>query len=169
MSELKTQCRTEAMRIEEDALHSSKSHFEASACWGRVHLAMGIPTAITAAIAGVSALKAHPTVAAVLALVVAALSALATFLNPSGRANSHLNAGNQFLSLRNRTRVFREIEVSSARDEKELKAEIIQLSARRDELNVGSPQVPGWAHGRAKRGIEAGEATHAVDAKPSSF
>jgi hypothetical protein len=125
---------------------------------------MGIPTAVAAAIAGVSALKNYPTVAAVLALAVAALSALVTFLNPSARANLHLNAGNQYLSLQNRTRIFREIEVGTAVDEKELKDKLIQLASRRDELNLGSPQVPSWAHRRAKRGIEAGEATHRVDA-----
>src|SRR5262245_4505588 len=110
MSAVIAKCQNEAMRIEEDSLHSSKSHFEAANLWVKLHLSLGIPAAILAAIAGVSALKECPVVAGILSFAVAALSALSTFLNPSERANAHLNAGNQYMSVRNRARIFREIE-----------------------------------------------------------
>jgi len=167
MSELVVKCQTEAMRLEEDALYSSKAHFEAGDCWKRLHLFLGIPAAVAATVAGISALKDYPTISAVLALSVAALSALITFLNPSARANSHLNAGNHDLSLRNRARMFCEIESVNPLDESELKNKLIQLSDRRDELNTGSPQIPRWAYLRAKRGIINGEATHKVDSDHS--
>lgn len=152
----------EAQRIEEDALHSAKAQFAAASVWGNLHLWLGIPTAIAAAIAGVSALKNHPTLAGVLAILVAALSAIATFLNPSGRANANLNAGNQYLSLRNRARVFREVELLSG-DSTTCKNTFQQLVSRRDELNTGSPQISRWAYQRGKKGIAEGESRYAAD------
>jgi hypothetical protein len=105
----------ECERIEEDAEHSGKAHFNAAASWARVHLWLGLPTAVLAAIAGVSAFKQHPELAGVLAILVAAITAATTFLNPSGRASAHQTAGNQFLTLRNQTRVFRTVTLASRR------------------------------------------------------
>lgn len=42
----------EAERLEEDTLHSSKSHYAASERWRNVHLWVGVPTAALTAIAG---------------------------------------------------------------------------------------------------------------------
>ena len=69
----------EAKRIEEDSLYSSKGHFYAAQFWTNLHLWIGIPTSIMAAIAGASALSQfdnHQIVAGILAILVAALSAV---------------------------------------------------------------------------------------------
>jgi hypothetical protein len=165
MDDLTGNCAREAQRIEEDTLHSAKGHFAVAALWTKMHFWIGIPTTVFAAWAGVSMLKNDPMLGGGLAIGVATLSALSTFLNPSGRANGHLNAGNHYIGLRNQARVFREIELLASDDRKEQTARLLQLGARRDELNVASPQIPAWAYKRAKAGIGAGESQYVVDGK----
>ena len=40
---------------------------------------------------------------------------------------------------------------------------IDQLSTQKDTLNEESPIVPKWAHKKAKKGIESGEADYNID------
>ena len=89
----------EARRIEEDSLYSAKGHFVAANFWTNFHLWIGVPTAILAAIAGASALSHfgnHHVLAGILAIIVTALTAVTTFLNPNEKASSHRNAGNKY-------------------------------------------------------------------------
>ena len=89
----------EAKRIENDASYSAKGHYEAAGYWTRFHLMIGIPTVVLSAIAGASALAQfdnHSIIAGFLAIIVAALTAVATFLNPNEKANSHQNVGNKY-------------------------------------------------------------------------
>jgi len=166
MNDLANECSKEGRRIEEDSLLSAKAHFEAAALWGQFHLWLGIPTTVIAAIAGISALKDYPTLAGLLAMGVAALSALSTFLNPSGRQSAHLLAGNQYLALRNNARIFCSINLALSGDD--TRAQLIELSDRRNELNAGSPQVSRWAFTRAREGIAAGEAEYRIDGAPKA-
>jgi len=155
----------EAKRIEEDSLYSSKGHFYAAQFWTNLHLWIGIPATILAAIAGASALSQfdnHQIIAGVLAILVAALSAVSTFVNPNEKAAIHHSAGNRYNSLKNRARIFSEIDVGIESDES-LLAKLRTLSAERDELNEKSPQIPKWAFRRARQGIEDGEAQNKVD------
>ena len=160
---LKEELRKEAGRIQEDTLYTAKSHFIYSEFWGKMHLYIGLPTAIIAAIAGVSALKDMSTLAGVLAILVAALSALSTFLNTKNRQIEHSICGNRYLELRNCSRIFAEIEILSDKDINELKDALIELAQRRDSLNIASPQPPKWAYKQACAGIANGEADYSVD------
>jgi len=157
----------EARRIEEDCLYSAKGHFVAANFWTNFHLWIGVPTAILAAIAGASALSQfdnHNIVAGILAIIVTALTAVTTFLNPNEKVNSHLNAGNKYNSLRNKARIFCEIDSCGENNSiQELTKQLKELAKQRDELNQNSPQIPGWAFKRAKKGIEEGEANYKVD------
>ena len=153
---------TEAERIEEDALYSSKRHFNAAAYWNNLHLLLGLPTALIAGISGISALNHQSLLAGVLAILVAGLTALATFLNPSQRATNHHDFGNRYNALRNRARIMREIE-SLTTSPSELTKEIRALNKERDELNQKAPQTPRWAFVRARAGIEEGEAAYQAD------
>jgi hypothetical protein len=156
----------EARRVEEDTLYSAKGHFEAARIWSSLHLWLGIPISVLAAVAGASALSQfdnHNTVAGVLAILVSVLAAVNTFLNPNERANAHLNAGNRFNSLRNRARIFCEIDSLSQMEEKELVQHLKELSSERDELNQGSPQISRSAFKRARKRIEGGEANYIAD------
>jgi hypothetical protein len=161
--ELSTNLRNESRRIEEASLYSAKGHFEAARSWGAVHLWIGIPTAVLAAVASASAFKEEAFLAGSLAIVVAALSAVSTFLNPSERAQSHHQAGAKHNSIRNRARMLREIDLLSGQPVGELVATVKTLSQERDELNLSSPQIPRRAFNRARAGVEGGEAQYQVD------
>ena len=158
----------EAKRIEEDSLYSAKGHFIAANFWANFHLWIGVPTAILAAISGASALSQfdnHNVIAGILAIIVTALVAVTTFLNPNEKANVHLNSGNRYNSLRNKARMFREIDFHILKSEKELNKYLKELARLRDELNQNSPRIPRWAYERAKKGIEKGEADYEIDRK----
>lgn len=158
----------EAKRIEEDCTYSSKAHYDTAAAWSKAHLLTGVPAAIASAIAGVSALKSCEVLAAALAISVAALTSIATFLNPERRATSHRVAAAALHELRNRARMFYEIEAAAVGDDSRLTKLLKELTSRRDELNRSSPGIPRWAFERARAGIETGEASYSVDGAPRS-
>lgn len=149
----------EVKRIEEDSTYSSKGHFYAAQFWSSLNFWMGIPTTIMAAVAGASALSQfphHQVIAGALALLVSALSAVSTFINPNEKAARHYSSGNRYNSLRNRTRIFGEVGMERLGDDK-LFMQLEKLNTERDELNEKSPQIPKWAFDRAKKGIKDGE------------
>lgn len=154
----------EAHRIEEDSLHSAKGHFSTAYVWGNLHLWLGVPAALLAGVAGVSALAEfdhHNTVAAILSLSVAALTAIVTFLKPEERAGQHREYGNRYNALRSRARIFADVEVDGGTGT--LLERLLALNEERDELNQVAPQIPAWAFRRARRGIEDGQATYKAD------
>ncbi len=153
----------ELRRIEEDALFSAKRHFNAQGFWNLVHYGIGIPTVVLAAVAGATASTHHESAASLTALTAAVLAGLSTFLNPNKRAVEHGQVGNRYLSLRNRSRIVREIDLIAETDEKALVTRTKELAAERDKLNQESPTTPRLAFVMARRGIEGGEADYAVD------
>ncbi|MEW6246599.1 MAG: SLATT domain-containing protein [Nitrospirota bacterium] len=155
----------EASRIEEDALYSAKSHFEAGRAWGNVHLGLGIPTVVIAAITSASAFKEEIVAAGVLAIAASVLSAIPTFLNPSKRSQLHHQAGAKYNSLRNRIRMFRDLDPKSEAGETDLLKLLKSLAQERDDLNLSSPQIRRFAYKRAHCGIESGEAAYKVDSR----
>jgi hypothetical protein len=163
--EVKEKITKEAKRIKEDSLYSAKGHFYAAQFWTNLHLWFGIPATIMAAVSGASALSQfdnHQIIAGILAILVAALSAVSTFINPNEKANIHHSAGNRYNSLKNRARIFSEIDMNLDTDENLLK-KFRSLSTERDELNEKSPQIPKWAFRKARQGIEDGETQYKID------
>lgn len=155
----------ECQRIEEDAEYSAKSHFDAAARWRRVHLWVGLPAAILAAIAGVSAFRDYADAAGAISIIVAALASVSTFLNPGDKASTHHATGNSYLALRNQARVFRTIELVTIDSNERAVARLLDFTTRRDDLNANSPQPPRSAFERARKGIEEGEAKYKVDSR----
>ena len=96
-----------------------------------------------------------------LTILVSALNAVLTFTNSSKRAATHVSAGNCYNDLRNRSRLFSEIEVNSEPYEKSLE-KLRCLCIERNELNSRFPQIPKWAFNKARKGIEEGEARYKV-------
>lgn len=154
----------ECQRIEEDAEHSAKRHFNASYIWSWIHYLIGIPMTICAALAGIDAFSETPEWAGYLALATATLGALQTFMNPSGKSADHKGSGDEYLALRNKTRFFREIELA---DLEKIKAvqHIKELAEGRDNLNSISPSTPSIAFWLAKKGIDKGQTKYRVDNK----
>jgi hypothetical protein len=153
----------EAERIEEDCIHSAKGHYEAARTWGRWNLGLGIPAAVLGGLAGVSAFSELEIVAGMLATVAGALTAVLTFLKPSDKASVHQSAGSRYNSVKNRARMFREIELPQGGDARRLTRALRRLGAERDELNQVSPEIPRPAFERARRGIGEGESTYSAD------
>jgi hypothetical protein len=138
----------EAMKIANKSRSTARCHFITSDRWARVHLWLGVPATIMAAIAGASALSqfaASNLIAAFLGITVATLTALATFLDPGGRASAHQNAGNKILSISNDARMFSEIECLQAENIEEITQQLKILANRLNELNENSPLIPEWA------------------------
>jgi hypothetical protein len=160
---VKSKLREEASRIGQDAIYSAKGHFAAAEAWSKLNLILGLPAALLAAIAGGAALTRfdhHSLIAGLLAICVAALTAMVTFLNPQEKANLHARAGNAYTSLRNKSRIFGEIHCSLDTPESELLAKLEELDERRTRLNQGSPKIPPWAYRVAKQGMQEGEAEY---------
>jgi hypothetical protein len=163
---IKKELSLEAERIEEDSIHSAKSQFEASDKWKNVNLLLGIPTAIISGIAGISILNEWSYIlAGFLALIVGALTTLMTFLNPNQRANAHLNSGNNYLALRNRARIFKNISLNSKEDITALSEELKLLADERNNLNKNSLQCSRKNFETARRGISQGENKYLADNK----
>ena len=155
----------ELKRIEEDALCSSKSHFNAAQIWANWHLWLGIPATVLSAIAGVSALSQfdyHDIVAGILAILVAGITVLITFLNPNERAEIHINAGNAYDQLRNNTRIVYEIDAESGVITP-LTEKLKQLNNKRSELNSQFPRPSIRTFEKVRKEIERGEAEYTVD------
>lgn len=88
-------CR-EAERLEEDALYSSKGHFNAEDTWVRRNYWLGVPATALGAIAGAALVKSQPEWASAFTLLASLLTGLMTFLKPNERAAMHRAAAGQF-------------------------------------------------------------------------
>lgn len=153
----------ELKRMEEDCIHSGKAHFNAAARWNGWNYVFGLPSVGLSALAGAAFFKDYAVVAGLMTSAVTVLTALMTFLKPSQRSSDHKSAGDQYLSLRNDARVFREIELMQVADDAAAIAGMNGFTTRRNELNQASPQFSEGDYKKAKKGIDSGEALHAVD------
>ncbi len=150
----------EAKRIENDTLYSAKGHYEAANYWKNFHIVIGVPVAMLSAVAGASALAQfdnHSIIAGFLSIIVAALTAVITFLNPNEKASSHQNVGNKYNALRNKARAFYTIDACVENSEQELMKRLQDLTKQRDEINQISLPIPYRAYKKAQRTITGKE------------
>ena len=156
----------EAKRIEEDALYSSKTHFILGCFWANMFYWIGVPTALLAAAIGVSAFSdfdKNGVATGIISIFVAILAGLNTFLNPQEKAAIHKNAGNAYNSLRNKARIFYQIDLQDSQDGNSIRDTLEALNNERDRLNMESPHVYEWAFKKGRSGIEEGQAKYTVD------
>jgi len=147
----------EAKHIENDAHYSAKGHFEVADYWTHYHLYLGIPAATLSAIAGAAALAQfdnHSIIAGVLAIIVAALTGVTTFLNPNEKASAHQNVGNKYNALRNKARAFYNLDTLMEESEQKLVEQLKALARQRDELNEGSLPISDRAYKKARKFIQ---------------
>jgi len=159
----KPKIREELLRIEEDCIHSGKAHFNAGTRWASYNYFLGLPAVILSALAGTAFFNDMPEIAGLMSVAVAVLTSLMTFLKPSERASAHKGSGDQYLSLRNDARVFREIKIEHTCDEQAAIAGLDEFTKRRNELNQASAQCALRDFKKARAGIDQGEAVHRVD------
>lgn len=155
----------ESLRIEEDAEHSMKGHYNAADFQNKMHLILGLPAAVFAAVAGGTALGDQAALTSSLAFMTAMLAGAITFLKPSEKAEQHKSSASRYHSLRNNVRRFREIEVPTNQDFGSLKTKLDEFAESLNELNEICPQIPHACSLKAKKDIDAGRANYRVDEK----
>jgi hypothetical protein len=141
----------EAEEIERDCRIAVHCHGRAAWLWNWAYYLLGLPTAIFAALSGVSAVNGQTTLAAALAVAATVSAAANTFLNAGQTTNAHAKKRSEYEQLKNEVRHFRTITMETHRPERELLRELSRHSARRDVLNLESPQVSNRAHEKALR------------------
>lgn len=163
VSKPKQEIINESQRLYESCLVTSKSHFETSKIWSRVHLWIGLPSVVLAAIAGTLAFVDSIILAGIFSIVIVVLTSIATFLNPKERSAIHHTAGSNYDSLLTRIRTFWSIKCWMEDSDEQLAVDLENYSTERARLNGESPQPLNRAYERAKKGIERGEADFAID------
>jgi hypothetical protein len=153
----------EAKRLFQNCLVTSKSHFVEARFWQNLHLWIGIPTVILAAVAGTLAFAEVKLIAGILSMVIVVLTSITTFLNPKEQGNSHFAAANNYDALMTRIRIFRSIDCWSDESDDLLTDRLMGFCDERDKLNRECPQPFKWSYRVAKRGIQEGEAEYFID------
>ena len=153
----------EVMRIEEDAQHSMKGHYNDADVQSGLNKKFGLPASIILTISGGTALGEQLEIAAVLAFITAILVGAMTFLKPSEKSEQHKSSAARYHSLRNMVRLFRELEVSTNDNVDALKAEIYKYALQLNELNEVCPQISRASYEKAKNDIDEGRAAYRID------
>lgn len=154
----------ELRRLEESAMYSAQMQFETAKHWRSVHLMMGVPTSLLAAVAGTTALveSTGRIAAGILALVSAGLSAIMTTVNASQRMTHATTCANAYLEVQTAARQTRTVDLPQL-PAGEARAVLAELTARRDEQNRAADPPSRRAYRRAQANIGRGGQTYAVD------
>lgn len=159
----------EAERIIEDSDFTARSNLYAGREWSGINTWLGLPAEISAAVlaggAGLAALlDGNSYLTAGLAFVAAILGAARVFLKPTEKAAGYTHKGARMVGIRNQTRIFRDIDLNTGMTEDQLAARIKELRREYDEILPVEPTVIHARHyQKAKKSIESGETSYAVD------
>ena len=154
----------ELSRIEEAATYASQSQFSQAKIWRAVNLVLGGLATGLAAAAGGGALAnlIGKTVAGLVALGAAVVGALMTSINANRRAEQAHVSANAYLSLQADARIARTVDLPSM-DLEAARAQLAELSARREEINK-SAEIPFYlAYLLGRRNVGRGGTTYEVD------
>jgi hypothetical protein len=163
----------EALRIHESAVYSSQSQFEQAKIWRALNIWLGAPAAVAAALAASAILggseqtmlfgiRSH-TLAGLLALLSAALSAILTTVNASRRTTQCQASGNAFLQLQTEARQLILVDLKHLNYE-EGRERLESITNSRNELTKTADPAGRYAYWKAKRNIEKqGGQTYEVD------
>jgi hypothetical protein len=160
---VKQKIATELSRLGEDCVHSSKKQFNAADRWNRWNYVLGMPSIVLSALTGAAFMKDLPLAAGLLASALTGLTALMTFLKPSERASAHKASGDQYLTLCQDARRFREINLPYLCDDLAAQSFLTEYAKRVSDLNAASRQCSRADFERARAGIKEGQASHEVD------
>lgn len=162
-TELVATLRAEAMRIEEDCTYNYMGHYQAASRWGKVDYLLGFPVAILSGITAFTVFSL-PTLATALGIATTMLSLVILYLRPSQTAALHYRSGGKFKALREKARLFREIELLASKvDEAHLTRRIRELSEEKRVLSELGVPLPDFAYKIAKRKILNGHTSYEVD------
>src|SRR5690606_4800862 len=103
-------------------------------------------------------------ITALLAGIAAVLTGMRTFLQTEYKASAHGVKGNQYLVIRNESRMFIEVGAYSGQTNEQMVKEVKELRQRYDALNSSDPQVVGRSdYEAARRNIASGESSYEND------
>lgn len=162
---MKSEIAKELSRIEENAIYSAQTQFSSAKFWRGLNLALGIPAAALAAVAGTTVLveTVSPAVTAAIALTAAAMTAVLTTLNAAQRAEQSRAVANSYLALQAEARVARTVDLPVG-DDIEARNRLDQLLVRRRMVNEAAPLPSLLAYLLGRRNITKGRPQHEVDA-----
>ena len=152
--------------IVEGVTWSAQGQMEAAKLWRTVNLWVGVPAALLAAVAGVTALASTTgrIAAGIIAVAAAGLGAVAATLNAPKRAELAESAGNKYLAIQQDATIARDVDLPRQGVD-EARQALHELAARRQEVNAGATAIPRLAYRRARRNIEReGGQTYQADA-----
>ncbi|MBD2483690.1 SLATT domain-containing protein [Planktothrix sp. FACHB-1365] len=130
----------------------SQAHIYVSIRWTRTHLYIGIPSTVLAAVAGVQAISGtYQLVAVIIPVLVAILAPLLTFLDPNGKANTHLVASRVYEQMADQYDSFLlKCRLEPRPIEEELN-DLVQINSAYGESKKSLPACPEWAYQKALR------------------
>ncbi len=144
----------ESKRILEDCEYSSKGHFESVKYWRYCNYGLMFTSIISVCFSLISVYGGWSTVCSgIIAISSGIVTMLLIFLNPQEKYLSHYNSGNRFLALRNKTRVFLEIESKAMDTEMQMQV-VKKLDFKRNDINKYSLPINEYAYKNAKEQIE---------------
>ncbi|MEW1616339.1 MULTISPECIES: SLATT domain-containing protein [unclassified Streptomyces] len=154
----------ELRRLEESAMYSAQTQFETAKHWRSMHLMMGVPTSLLAAVAGTTALveSTGRIAAGILALVCAGLSAVMTTVNAPQRMSHATTCANAYLEVQTAARQTRTVDLPALTLD-EARVVLAELTSRRGEQNRAADPPGRRAYRRAQSNIGCGGQTYAVD------
>jgi hypothetical protein len=127
------------------AFAMSSCHRKTAEVYGNCHMLLGLPAAILASIAGVSAFANYSNLAGVTAFVVSGLTGTMSFLNPAEKQKLHFEAANALETWSTKTYLLVKRSRASIIEVTELIHSWDQLMKERDQISKQSPLVPSWA------------------------
>lgn len=165
MADIHARIEQEAQELEQECTLLCAAHYYAAGRWDHVNRVLGIPATVLAGITSVAALsdlagENKELVTGILAIVVGALSALMTFLNPNQQASNHKAASSNYEALRVKASLLKDIDLSvdyATLDEptKEIIKQLRDLATQFTTLNQSSLRVPRSIHNKQCKEVRA--------------
>ena len=130
------------------AFAMSSCHRKTAEVYGNCHMLLGLPAAILASVAGVSAFANQSKIAGITAFIVSALTGAVSFLNPSEKQKLHFEAANALETWSTKTYLIVKRSRASIIEVTELINTWGELMKERDQINKQSPLIPSWSQSK---------------------
>lgn len=153
----------EASRIEEDATFNFVGHYEAANFWKTVSHTLNFPIVIFSAIAAFFSFT-EPFISLFSSIIVTVLGSVNLYFRPAETAALHYRSGGKFKSLRDKARLYREVRLRFSKDSaNKLLERLNELYEEKRVISEMGVPIPNFAYRRAKRKIDDGHTSYAVD------
>ena len=153
-NEILENIKKEVKRIIEDSEYSAKGHFESAKYWRYGNYVLMI---ISFVITCISLSITYGDIGKLSSICISALSGffmmLLIFLNTQEKYISHYKSGNKYLKLRNKARIFLEVESRNMSLEQQMES-LKKLNSKRNKINKHSLPIASMGYKGGKKQIE---------------